>query len=79
MFFGAGEQEIADPGLAAWGIVSSQVLMVETLGLRRYPSLKVTGRIFPGKDHMSVIPEVFSEGLQAVWADRARAPLKSGG
>ena len=79
VFFGAGEREIADPGMAAWGIVSSQVQMVETLGLRQYPSLKLTSRIFPGKDHMTVIPELFSEGLQAVWADRVRAPAKTGG
>jgi hypothetical protein len=69
VFFGAGEREITKPGLAAWGAVSGAVLMAETLLLRQYPSLKVTTRIFPGKDHSSVIADVIAEGVRAVWAD----------
>jgi len=69
VFFGAGEQEIGKLSLAAWGIVSAPILMAETLLLRQYPSLKVTTRIFPGKDHSSVIADVISEGVRAVWAD----------
>lgn len=72
VFFGAGEQEIGQLGLAAWGIVSAPVLMAETLLLRQYPSLKVITRIFPGKDHHSVVPDIVSEGIRAVWADRTR-------
>lgn len=68
IFFGAGEREIGKLSLAAWGIVSAPVLMAETLVLRRYPSLKVTTRIFPGKDHSSVIADVIGEGICAVWA-----------
>lgn len=70
VFFGAGEQEIGQLSTAAWGIVSSPVLMAETLLLRQYPSLKVTTRIFPGKDHSSVIADVIGEGIRAVWADK---------
>ena len=69
VFFGAGEREIGKLSLAAWGIVSAPVLMAETLLLRQYPSLKVTTRIFPGKDHSSVIADVIGEGICAVWAD----------
>jgi predicted alpha/beta superfamily hydrolase len=69
VFFGAGEKEIGKLSLAAWGIVSAPVLMAETLLLRQYPSLKVTTRIFPGKDHASVIADVIGEGVRAVWAD----------
>lgn len=69
VFFGAGELEIGKLSLAAWGIVSAPVLMAETLLLRQYPSLKVTTRIFPGKDHSSVIADVVAEGIRAVWAD----------
>jgi predicted alpha/beta superfamily hydrolase len=69
IFFGAGEQEIGQLYMAAWGIVSSPVLMAETLLLRQYPSLKVTTRIFPGKDHFTVLADVISEGIRAVWAD----------
>jgi len=69
VFFGAGELEIGKLSLAAWGIVSAPILMAETLLLRRYPSLGITTRIFPGKDHCSVIADIISEGVRAVWAD----------
>lgn len=69
VFFGAGELEIGKLSLAAWGIVSAPVLMAETLLLRQYPSLKVTTRIFSGKDHSSVIADIIAEGVRAVWAD----------
>jgi predicted alpha/beta superfamily hydrolase len=68
VFFGAGEQEIGKLNLAAWGIVSAPVLMAETLLLRQYPSLRVTTRIFSGKDHLTVLPDVIAEGVRAVWA-----------
>jgi uncharacterized protein len=70
VFFGAGEQEIGQLFMAAWGIVSAPVLMAETLLLRQYPSLKVTTRIFQGKDHFTVLADVISEGVRAVWADK---------
>ena len=73
VFFGTGEKEVADPSLAAWGIVSSVTQMAEILRLRQYPSLQLTTRLFPGKDHMTVVPDILSEGLQSVWADRVRA------
>ncbi|MBP7336730.1 alpha/beta hydrolase-fold protein [Niveispirillum sp.] len=69
VFFGMGEREIGKLSLAAWGIVSAPVLMAETLLLRQYPSLRLTTRIFPGKDHSSVIADVIGEGIRAVWAD----------
>jgi predicted alpha/beta superfamily hydrolase len=69
VFFGAGELEIGEIALAAWGIVSAPVLMAETLLLRQYPSLKLTTRIFPGKTHSSVIADIIAEGVRAVWAD----------
>ncbi len=70
IFFGAGEQEISQLHMAALGIVSAPVLMAETLRVRQYPSLKVTTRIFPGKDHFTALPDVLIEGLRAVWADK---------
>ncbi|MGZ5986501.1 MAG: hypothetical protein ACXWK7_16350, partial [Caulobacteraceae bacterium] len=63
---------------AAWGIVSSVTQMAEILRLREYPSLQLTTRIFPGKDHMTVVPDILSEGVQAVWADRLRAAKSPG-
>ncbi len=50
VFFGAGERERADPGLAAWGMVSSETLMAETVRLRKYPSAEVT----PGEAQMEL-------------------------
>jgi uncharacterized protein len=70
IFFGAGEQEIGQLHMAALGIVSAPVLMAETLRVRQYPSLKVTTRIFPGKDHFTALPDVLIEGIRAVWADK---------
>lgn len=72
VFFGAGEKEIGQTPLAAWGIVSSETLMAETLLLRQYRSLELKTRIFPGKDHFTVIPDIISEGIQSVWADKTQ-------
>jgi predicted alpha/beta superfamily hydrolase len=69
VFFGAGEKEIGDLEMNPFGIVSSSALMAETLSLRRYASLKISTRIFPGKDHFSVIAEAIVEGLHAVWCN----------
>ena len=69
IFLGAGERETGKLGLAAWGIVSAQVLLAETLLLRQYPSLKITTRIFSGKDHLTVLADVIAEGIRAIWAD----------
>lgn len=70
IFFAAGEKEIGQLVMAAWGIVSAPVLMAETLLLRQYPSLKVTTRIFPGKDHYSVMADLIGEGIRAVWSEK---------
>jgi predicted alpha/beta superfamily hydrolase len=66
VFFGAGEDEILQGGV--WGLVSSMARMAELLKLRAYPSLALTARIFPGENHVSVIPLVVGWGLRAVWA-----------
>ncbi|MEO8452562.1 MAG: alpha/beta hydrolase-fold protein [Gemmatimonadota bacterium] len=69
VFFGAGEAEIGEMMLAAWGIVSAPVLMAETLLLRQYPSLKITTRIFSAKNHFTAVPDILLEGIQAVWGN----------
>jgi predicted alpha/beta superfamily hydrolase len=65
VFFGAGEAEILSG--STWGIVSSMVRLEEILKSRNYPSLKLSTRIFPDENHVSVIPLVLSWGLRAVW------------
>lgn len=68
VFFGAGEREMLEGWLvSAYGCVSSMARMAEILALRSYPSLKLHARIFPGEDHLSVIPLNLSWGLRAVW------------
>lgn len=68
VFFGAGEAEVLEGGMiSAAGIVSSMTRMAEILKLRRYPSLKLHVRIFPGEDHGSVIPMNLSWGLRTLW------------
>ncbi|WP_150462097.1 alpha/beta hydrolase [Nesterenkonia ebinurensis] len=74
IFFGVGEQEIGQLYMAAWGTVSAPVLMAETLLLRQYPSLKVTMRVFPAKDYFTVVADLVSEGVQAVWSDKVGKP-----
>jgi predicted alpha/beta superfamily hydrolase len=76
VFFGVGEREISQVLPAAMGLASSAILMAETLRVRRYPSLKVTTRVFPGKDHINVTADVMGEGISAVWADRVDAAMR---
>jgi hypothetical protein len=54
---------------ASYSLGSSPALMAETLQMRQYPSLKVSMRIFPGKDHYMVMPDIISSGIQTLWAD----------
>jgi hypothetical protein len=35
------------------------------------------GRIIPGKDHYSSLTDVISEGVRAVWSDKADPRLRS--
>jgi predicted alpha/beta superfamily hydrolase len=65
VFFGAGEAEVLDG--STWGIVSSTARMAEILKSRRYPSLRLNTRIFPGEGHISVVPQVLAWGMRAVW------------
>lgn len=68
VFFGAGEQEIDDYVGSSWGIVSSPILLAETLHLRKYPSINVRTRVFPGKNHFTVVPDIIADGLRFVYA-----------
>ena len=68
IFFAAGEAEMLQGGVvSSVGCVSSMARMVEILGLRNYPSLRLEARIYPGKDHGTVWPVAKEEGLIAVF------------
>jgi predicted alpha/beta superfamily hydrolase len=71
VFFGAGDGEILQPGIAAFGCVSSMARMAEVLSLRGYPSLRLEAKIFPGEDHATAYPPILSWGIRSLWpADR---------
>lgn len=67
LFLGAGDREVDDLDAAAWGVVSAPVLLAETLRLRQYPSLKLTTRIYSGKDHLTVVPAILMDGIKTLW------------
>jgi predicted alpha/beta superfamily hydrolase len=69
VFFGAGEAELVEPRIAAYGAVSSMMRMAETLSFRSYPALQMTVKIFPGESHLTMLPPLISWGVRAVWGD----------
>jgi len=73
IFIGAGDAELQEYFLAASGIVSSTARFTETLRLRQYGSMQLESRIFPGKNHYTVVPEVLMEGIGHLWADQIRS------
>jgi predicted alpha/beta superfamily hydrolase len=69
IFLGAGENEVAEYFLAMSGILESTTRMSRTLITRHYPSLNVSTRIFAGKDHYTVLPEVIINGIEFLWRE----------
>jgi predicted alpha/beta superfamily hydrolase len=67
VFLGAGEAEITEGFVAAYGCVSSMVMLAEMLSMRRYPSLQLTARIFPNESHGSMWMPLLRWGVVSVW------------
>ena len=67
VFLSAGEGEAAHPIWSAAEIVSTVATMAERLTVRRYPSLELTVRIFPGEDHLTVMPIAYTRGIRVLW------------
>jgi len=67
VFLAAGSAEINNIQMAAWEIVSAPVLLAERLRVRQYPSLKLTGRVYDGRNHLDVLPLLLMDGIGAVW------------
>lgn len=68
MFLSAGDAEATDPRLAAAQIASTMTLVAERLTVRKYPSLELAARVFPGEDHLTVLPIAYSRGIRYLWA-----------
>jgi predicted alpha/beta superfamily hydrolase len=69
VFIGAGDAEITEPFIQAMGLVSSTVRLAETLSFRKYPSLKLTVKIFPGESHLTAFPHILSWGVRSLFGD----------
>jgi predicted alpha/beta superfamily hydrolase len=69
IFFGAGEAEITEPVISAWGCVSSMATLAETLSFRGYPSLRLSAKIFAGETHGTVWPSILGWGVRWLWGD----------
>ena len=67
VFLSAGEGEAAHPLWSGAQIVSTVATMAERLTVRRYPSLELTVRIFPGEDHLTVMPIAYTRGIRVLW------------
>jgi len=78
-FMIGGEETVPDPDTEPFG--SSRMAMVEDmdemvrmLESRKYPSLKVQSRVFPGEDHGSVYPDAIRAGMEWALAGSGKRP-----
>jgi predicted alpha/beta superfamily hydrolase len=69
VFFGAGEDELTEPLISSFGVVSAMARMVETLVCRRYPSLQLTAKIFPGESHATMLGPLIGWGVRTVFGE----------
>ncbi len=69
VFLGTGEKEVEEYFVALSGNLESTARMSRTLIARHYPSLDLHTRIFAGKDHYTVLPEVILSGIGFLWRE----------
>lgn len=75
VFLGVGEKEAEEYFVAISGNLESTARLSRTLIARHYPSLNLNTRIFAGKDHYTVLPDVIISGIGYLWRDEiARLP-----
>ena len=75
IFLGAGEKEAEEYFVALSGTLESTVRLSRALTARHYPSLEIGTRVFAGKDHYTVLPDVILSGIQVLWREEiARLP-----
>ena len=75
IFLAAGANEVNNFDMSASRIVSRTVFLAENLRLRRYPSLALKSQLYTGLDHFTVMPPMFADGLQFLYADEDLTPL----
>jgi predicted alpha/beta superfamily hydrolase len=73
VFLGVGEAEVSDYFLSIGGMVESTARLARTLNLRHYPSLQLESRIFAGKDHYTVLPDLVISGIRFLWQEEIAA------
>ncbi|MCY4074005.1 MAG: hypothetical protein OXH04_01085 [Acidobacteria bacterium] len=71
VFLGGGAGEVDNVDLSASRIVSRTVFLAENLRMRRYPSLALKTQLYADRDHFTVMPPMFADGLQYLYADEA--------
>lgn len=71
VFVGCGADEVNNLEMAASRLVSRSVFLAENLRMRRYPSLALKTQLYADRDHITVIPPMFADGLQFLYADAA--------
>lgn len=69
IFLGVGEMEAEEYFVALSGILESTARLSRTLIARHYPSLDLNTRIFAGKNHYTVLPDVIISGIGHLWRD----------
>lgn len=69
VFLGVGEKEAEEYFVAISGNLESTARLSRTLIARHYPSLDLDTRIFAGKDHYTVLPDVIISGIGFLWRD----------
>ncbi|PWK47303.1 alpha/beta hydrolase [Pleionea mediterranea] len=69
VFLGVGEKEAEEYFVAISGNLESTARLSRTLTARHYPSLDLNTRIFAGKDHYTVLPDVIISGISFLWRE----------
>ena len=71
VFVGAGAGEVNNLEMSASRLVSRSVFLAENLRMRRYPSLALKTQLYADRDHFTVMPPMFADGLEFLYADEA--------
>lgn len=75
VFLGIGEREADEYFLAISGNLEATARLSRLLTARHYPSLRLDTRVFAGKDHYTVLPEIVMSGIGHLWREEiARLP-----